>query len=403
MKRNKRWTSTATLATSMKPTGALRMSAVALLLAVAMPGAVLHGHAQQADFERFKQQNKAQFEKFSEQREAEFRAFVKRWQDAEKNYVEQLKERWNDGMVSGKTKWVSYSDDQSQRTIIDYENDTVTVEFLASETAGKSEAAVRAEAEHVLAKATGTSLAEAVAKDPIHVNAGVNLAQLKNSQQMQQSSLLGGVSAAEVKQQPAQVKRQGKTTSVTIQLPTKVSSERAQRMFPIAEKYAMQRGLPVELVMAIMHTESSFNPLARSPIPAFGLMQIVPTSAGRDVTEFLTGQQRVLSAEYLYDPEQNVQAGTVYLHLLGNRYFKQVEDPVSRMYLAIAAYNTGPGNVSLAMAQTKSLSDAAQRANGMSAAAVYEHLMQHLPATETKNYLRKVVQRQQFYKEELQS
>ena len=73
------------------------------------------------------------------------------------------------------------------------------------------------------------------------------------------------------------------------------------------------------------------------------------------------------------------------------------------MYLAIAAYNTGPGNVSLAMAQTKSLSDAAQRANGMSAAAVYEHLMQHLPATETKNYLRKVVQRQQFYKEELQS
>ncbi|MDT7525378.1 transglycosylase SLT domain-containing protein [Pseudidiomarina sp. GXY010] len=387
----------------MKPTGALRMSAVALLVAVAMPGAVLHGHAQQADFERFKQQNKAQFEKFSEQREAEFRAFVKRWQDAEKNYVEQLKERWNDGMVSGKTKWVSYSDDQSQRTIIDYENDTVTVEFLASETAGKSEAAVRAEAEQVLAKATGTSLAEAVAKDPIHVNAGVNLAQLKNSQQMQQSSLLGGVSAAEVKQQPAQVKRQGKTTSVTIQLPTKVSSERAQRMFPIAEKYAMQRGLPVELVMAIMHTESSFNPLARSPIPAFGLMQIVPTSAGRDVTEFLTGQQRVLSAEYLYDPEQNVQAGTVYLHLLGNRYFKQVEDPVSRMYLAIAAYNTGPGNVSLAMAQTKSLSDAAQRANGMSAAAVYEHLMQHLPATETKNYLRKVVQRQQFYKEELQS
>ncbi|MGI0153897.1 transglycosylase SLT domain-containing protein [Pseudidiomarina sp. WS423] len=403
MKRNKRWTSTATLATSMKPTGALRMSAVALLLAVAMPGAVLHGHAQQADFERFKQQNKAQFEKFSEQREAEFRAFVKRWQDAEKNYVEQLKERWNDGMVSGKTKWVSYSDDQSQRTIIDYENDTVTVEFLASETAGKSEAAVRAEAEQVLAKATGTSLAEAVAQDPIHVNAGVNLAQLKNSQQMQQSSLLGGVSAAEVTQQPAQVKRQGKTTSVTIQLPTKVSSERAQRMFPIAEKYAMQRGLPVELVMAIMHTESSFNPLARSPIPAFGLMQIVPTSAGRDVTEFLTGQQRVLSAEYLYDPEQNVQAGTVYLHLLGNRYFKQVEDPVSRMYLAIAAYNTGPGNVSLAMAQTKSLSDAAQRANGMSAAAVYEHLMQHLPATETKNYLRKVVQRQQFYKEELQS
>lgn len=36
MKRNKRWTSTATLATSMKQAGALRMSAVALLLAVAM-------------------------------------------------------------------------------------------------------------------------------------------------------------------------------------------------------------------------------------------------------------------------------------------------------------------------------------------------------------------------------
>src|SRR5690606_39594272 len=101
-----------------------------------------------------------------------------------------------------------------------------------------------------------------------------------------------------------------------------------------------------------IYTESSFNPLARSHIPAFGLMQIVPTSAGKDISQELYGSPRLLTPDYLYDPEKNIEAGSVYLYLLLNRYFRQVADTESRFYMAVSASNTGPGNVARVMSHT---------------------------------------------------
>jgi len=89
---------------------------------------------------------------------------------------------------------------------------------------------------------------------------------------------------------------------------------------------AMKNDLPPELVAAVVHTESSFIPTARSTRGAVGLMQLVPSTG------------RWLGADNLDDPAQNIQAGAKYLRYLTDRF-------AGDQQMAVAAYNAGEGNV----------------------------------------------------------
>ena len=88
---------------------------------------------------------------------------------------------------------------------------------------------------------------------------------------------------------------------------------------------AAKHNLDFGLVKAVIHTESGFNPNARSGPGAQGLMQLMPATAD---------QYRVAN---VWDPEQNIEAGSKHLRYLLNRY-KDVK-------IALAAYNAGQGNV----------------------------------------------------------
>ena len=178
-------------------------------------------------------------------------------------------------------------------------------------------------------------------------------------------------------------------------------SNQAKRYLPEVQQQAKRYNIEPALLLAIIHTESSFNPLARSPIPAFGLMQIVPTSAGKDVSNFLQGKPLLLSPEYLFQADNNVEAGSTYMHILSNRYFKNVRNAQSRIYMSIAAYNTGPGNVAKTLSGSKSLNQASIAANAMSSENVYTLMVNKLPAQETRNYLQKVVKRTAYYQKQL--
>src|SRR5690554_8136195 len=81
------------------------------------------------------------------------------------------------------------------------------------------------------------------------------------------------------------------------------------------------------LVMAIMQTESAFNPMARSHIPAFGLMQIVPASAGRDASKAVWGKDQLLTGQQLFNPQTNIELGCAYLNILDKRYLKSITHP----------------------------------------------------------------------------
>lgn len=188
-----------------------------------------------------------------------------------------------------------------------------------------------------------------------------------------------------------------KKVVVTIPLRADYLTERARQYAPSVAEEADRRQLPVSLIYAIMETESHFNPRARSHIPAFGLMQLVPKSGGLDAYHYVYGEKKVLGPEYFFQPNQNVELGTAYLDLLDKRYLKDIVNPESRLFCTIAAYNTGAGNVAKAFTGGTNIRTAAAAINALSPEAVFEHLVVNLPYAETRNYLKKVRKAQEKY------
>lgn len=188
-----------------------------------------------------------------------------------------------------------------------------------------------------------------------------------------------------------------KKVQVTIPFRQDYLSERARQYTGAVDAEASRRQLPPSLVYAVIETESHFNPRARSHVPAFGLMQLVPKSGGLDAYHYVYGEKKVLAPEYFFQPTQNVELGVAYLDLLYRRYLRAIEDDQSRLYCTIAAYNTGAGNVARAFTDASSVRAASKVINGMSSDEVYAHLLENLPYDETRNYLRKVTSAQARY------
>ena len=173
---------------------------------------------------------------------------------------------------------------------------------------------------------------------------------------------------------------------------------RAEKYLPLVSRYASKFELDPSLVFALIHTESAFNPRARSGVPAYGLMQLVPQSGGRDAYQLVYGEDKLVTGPYLFEPKNNIELGTALLRVIGTRYLKAVQDPKSRMYCTIAAYNTGAGNVCKAFGNTTSVSRAAPIINGMTPEEVYGRLKSNLPYEETRNYVVRVTERMPLYR-----
>lgn len=188
-----------------------------------------------------------------------------------------------------------------------------------------------------------------------------------------------------------------KRIAFVMDLPDKRLKYAAQRYSPLVKRFSEEFNVPESLIMAVIHTESHFNPLAQSHIPAYGLMQIVPTTAGHDVAQMIYDVPPILTPDFLMDEKNNIRFGAAYLNILYYRYLSKIENEKSRAYLAIAAYNTGPSNVARAFVNVARLSEAVPVINKMSDKEVLDRLLNYAPALETRNYLAKVVAREQFY------
>jgi soluble lytic murein transglycosylase len=105
-------------------------------------------------------------------------------------------------------------------------------------------------------------------------------------------------------------------------------------LFPLAfastiEKAAKQTGVPAPYIYSIIRQESAFNPEARSPVDAYGLMQLLPSLAKNLAAE---NKVNYKDADDLFDPEINIPLGAAELKNLTSRYKQQ-------FILATAAYN----------------------------------------------------------------
>lgn len=172
-------------------------------------------------------------------------------------------------------------------------------------------------------------------------------------------------------------------------------SVRARKYLPYIRKSAQRYNIDESLILAIMQTESSFNPYAISYANAMGLMQVVPHSAGRDIFKMkgLSGQP---SKAYLFDPEKNIDAGVAYLWILRNKYLEGITHPTSMRYAMISAYNSGAGAV-LRVFDSDPYSAIIQ-INGMYPEKVYQILTTRHPSAQARNYLLKVDKAQKTYR-----
>jgi Transglycosylase SLT domain len=94
----------------------------------------------------------------------------------------------------------------------------------------------------------------------------------------------------------------------------------------LVREAAERHRLDPALIRAVIETESNWNPGAVSRKGAFGLMQLIPTTAMR------------FGVKDAFNPQQNVDAGVRYLKTLIERYNGNLD-------LALAAYNAGEGAV----------------------------------------------------------
>lgn len=177
--------------------------------------------------------------------------------------------------------------------------------------------------------------------------------------------------------------------SVAIPMMPKHLETRAKQYRGLVKKYTRRYKEDIPLVMAIIQTESYFNPLAKSHIPAYGLMQLVPKTGGRDAYKFVHKKDEAPSPKYLYVPENNLMLGIAYVHILRDKYFYGIEDPLKQEYLIAASYNAGMGRVIRRVLKKYNVPE-------MSPDEVYDVLREVMP-DETKDYLAKVSSRKKNY------
>ena len=191
-----------------------------------------------------------------------------------------------------------------------------------------------------------------------------------------------------------------KRTIISIKIPLSDNhmEKRRDRYKELIEIEARRFNIPTEIALAIAETESAFNPKAKSHVPAYGLMQLVPKTGARDAYQWIYKKDKFISGRYLYKPRNNVELGCAYLSMIRHHYFSAIRDDELAYICAIPAYNTGVGNVSKALINKTNIREASKKANKMNKDELYDKLYSDLSSKEAKNYLKKVWTRKENYK-----
>ena len=136
--------------------------------------------------------------------------------------------------------------------------------------------------------------------------------------------VLGNLPPAEAGQRAGETVRSYPVPkSNLIRMTSQASSDRVRMYEGLISEHARLNDVRPDLVRAVVQVESAYNPYARSPKGAAGLMQLMPATA------------QLFGVKNAFSPEENVRAGVAYLRQLLNRY-------ENNEVLALAAYNAGP-------------------------------------------------------------
>lgn len=103
--------------------------------------------------------------------------------------------------------------------------------------------------------------------------------------------------------------------------------EKMSRIYDAVEKYSAEYGVDPNLVLAIIKTESNFNPDTKSSAGAMGLMQLMDFNC------------ETYGVENPYDIEENIRGGVAHIKDYLDMFDGNLE-------MGLMAYNGGPGTMS---------------------------------------------------------
>ncbi|WP_045049183.1 membrane-bound lytic murein transglycosylase MltC [Rouxiella chamberiensis] len=303
----------------------------------------------------------------------------------------------NEVLIAGPKDYVKYSDQYETRSHINFDSGTITLETISgTDPVGKLRLAI-VKTLLVGEDATGVDLYSdandiQISKEPMLYGQV-----LDNTGQPIRWEGRANNFASYLLQYKLQQRQSGMHIiySVTIQMVPNHLDKRAHKYLPLVREAAARYGVDQSLILAIMQTESAFNPYAVSNADALGLMQVVQRTAGADVFKS-EGHWGTPSRSYLFDPANNINTGTAYLAILQNSYLAGIANPTSRRYAVITAYNGGAGSVLRVFSSDKTR--AFDLINNMSPGDVYDTLVSRHPSGESRRYLYKVNNTQRSYR-----
>lgn len=365
-----------------------------------------------ADSSDFVNNQMKEFNNYKTSQEEGFKTYKKAQEKAYNDYKKEIGAIWEEPKLSSKKNWLSYSKDKKTRTDVDFAKEYITVETVAS-----SPDEAKANLQVALARAVTIDTKTVQKTDPLEkrlskiakpdgmVSAKVNEQPILSTvvfekiptQKNVKKYINKNISNSKIRVKKSSKLKHAKIYSVRVKLPRDTMIKRSKVYYKEVKQNADKQKLPLPLVYAIMHSESSFNPRARSHIPAYGLMQIVPKTAGRDTYKYLYKKDKLVSGGYLYNSNNNIKMGSAYLHILYYKYLRKIKNPDSRLYCTIAAYNTGAGNIAYAFTKKYNMNKAAPLINRLTPSQVYKKLMRDLRHDEPKKYLEKVSKRMSAY------
>jgi len=389
-----------------------------------------------SEFENFKRQELHSFEDYKTKLMAEFEAFKLISQTETRNYQKKVSQVWDKPEISSRKVWVEYSKDLKEKKSVNFEKQIISISHTTDNdrengkelrsslkkliTKNKQEAFRDDALSQAIEKKSKEkiSLLETAKVKPTpilipHISGQQTLSDkeiddivdrmIKQSKKKESINKKGqkvvtvevpmNIIDKKLTEKEASQKPKSKQPKLMADLRVNKLPRQAKMIQEDVAKFAKNAKMEEALVYAIIETESAFNPMARSPVPAYGLMQIVPTSAGQDATQQLFGKAKILSPSYLYSSDKNIEVGSTYLNILFYRYLKGIKNKQSRLYCTIAAYNTGAGNVAKAFTGKRRLRAALAKINALSPQQVFDHLIDNLPYDETRKYLKKVTTR----------
>ena len=362
----------------------------------------------QDDYEKYLQEQDAALSRIVEDENEylenitqEFTIYVRNQEKLYQDFKDAVEEKWGSFRFSTKKVYVDYDEDLNARSSINFDKGAVEVEVIVEDEPNKSSAEKKKAGEKLLQEKIGSIVTKKAEDKQLLLKD-----QLVTLRGEKVSSKNAGVYAKEIIEKQTVTKKKikskdGKTRikySVKITMLSNHLEIRANRFKHEVLKQSKRFNIDPAVAFAIMHTESSFNPRARSHIPAYGLMQLVPESGARDAFNHVYKEDRLLKGSYLYVPANNIELGCAYISKIRFIYFRKVKDEKSAYFCTISAYNTGAGNVARAMTGETRLDVATNKINSMNSDKVYKTLKKKLPYAETRNYLEKVTGRIEYYR-----